>query len=387
MQNDNPNPLRPIRSYQPGRDDVPYTQTPTPEKKRWPPAFWTAWSKRRKIIVSLVVVVLVVGVAFSAIKLLGNNTNPIPNNKTVAKKPVVTTVASPLTGLQVAPELAKRPVTGIMIENSQDARPQSGIQDAGVVFEAIAEGGITRFLTLYQEAQPSYIGPVRSLRPYYIDWAQAFDASVAHVGGSPDALTQIRNGGKDLDQFFNAGAYERVSSKAAPHNVYTSFDRMDALNASKGYTTSKFDAWPRKKEAKLATPTAKSIDLAISGPTFNVHYDYDTATNSYLRSEGGAPHLAQVARDPASTTQMHPKVVLALVMDFSIIDSSGHGGYGTNGSGAMFVFQDGGVQQGTWAKAGASTQFVFTDSQSKALTLDPGQAWVTMVQSPPTYIP
>ena len=84
----------------------------------------------------------------------------------VAKKPI-----SLLTGLELASaELANRPVTGVMIENSPDARPQSGLTDAGIVYEAIAEGGVTRFLAIYQESQPQYIGPIRSARPYYLDF-------------------------------------------------------------------------------------------------------------------------------------------------------------------------------------------------------------------------
>ncbi|HEY5695624.1 MAG TPA: DUF3048 domain-containing protein, partial [Candidatus Saccharimonadales bacterium] len=102
---------------------------------------------------------------------------------------------SPLTGEKVADQAATlMPVTAIMIENSPDARPQSGIKQAGVVFEAIAEGGITRFLTLHQQDKPQMIGPVRSLRMYYVDWLAPFNASVAHVGGSLFALNEVRNG-------------------------------------------------------------------------------------------------------------------------------------------------------------------------------------------------
>lgn len=148
---------------------------------------------------------------------------------------------SPLSGVLVADQAAtKRAVTAVMIENSPDARPQSGLAEADVVFEAVAEGGITRFIALYQNSRPSLIGPVRSLRAYYADWAAGFDPSVAHVGGSGDALTMIRSGnyGVDIDQFFNAGAYWRANDRAAPHNVYTNFEKLDALNASKNHTTS-----------------------------------------------------------------------------------------------------------------------------------------------------
>jgi hypothetical protein len=113
---------------------------------------------------------------------------------------------SNLTGNLVESDaVSKQAVTGIMMENSPDARPQSGLKDSGVVFEAIAEGGITRFLVLYQEQKPQLIGPVRSVRMYYVDWVAGFNASVAHVGGSAAALSEVRNGNyRDIDQFFNA---------------------------------------------------------------------------------------------------------------------------------------------------------------------------------------
>ncbi len=351
-----------------------------------PMDWWRAWGRPRKIITVFVTLLLLTGAAsIAGYSFFWRVSEPelyiVKHHPKPPSPP--TTVASPLTGAQVTPEDAARPVTGVMIENSPDARPQSGIQDAGVVFEAIAEGGITRFLTLYQEARPDYVGPVRSLRPYYIDFAVPFDASIAHVGGSPDALAQIRSrapGMKDLDQFFNSGSYWRVSTRYAPHNVYTSFDKLDALNAQKGFTTSNVQVWPRKVEKKVtAVPTAKSINLNISSYYYNNHYEYDAATNSYLRSEGGAAHLATTSQNDAAPQQLHPKVVIALVVPYSIVDSAGHSGYNTNGSGEAYVFQDGGVTVGSWSKTSRASQFAFKDSAGADIKLNPGQTWVTLL--------
>ncbi|HET7529044.1 MAG TPA: DUF3048 domain-containing protein [Candidatus Saccharimonadales bacterium] len=292
------------------------------------------------------------------------------------------TVASPLTGVQVTPDQAKRPVTGIMIENSPDARPQSGLQDAGVVYEAIAEGGITRFMALFQEARPQYIGPVRSLRPYFLDFAAPYQASIVHVGGSPDALKTVRNGNyRDLDQFFNSAYFSRVSSRAAPHNVYTDFSRLDKLNKSKGYTSSLFTPWPRKSDHKLAQPTAQKIDFQISGPLYYVHYDYDANTNSYLRSEGGAPHLDLTSAADRKGVRLHPKVVIALVMGYHLAADNHHSVYEDSGTGRAYFFQDGGVAIGSWSKTGTSGQLAFKDSQGSAMKLDAGQTWISLVGS------
>lgn len=293
------------------------------------------------------------------------------------------TAPSPLTGVAVDPALAKRPITGIMIENSDPARPQSGLQDAGVVYEAIAEAGITRFLALFQESTPQYIGPVRSLRPYYIDYAAPFQASIVHVGGSPDALAEVRNGSfRNLDEFANGSYFGRISTRWAPHNVYTSFAKLDALNQSKGYTTSLFTSWPRKADKKLAVPTAKTIDIAISSSDFYVHYDYDAVSNSYMRSEGGAPHLDYVSAADKTGVQLHPKVVIALVVPQSrgALDSSGayYTDYQTAGSGQAYIFQDGGVTQATWQKEGTTSQISFADANGQPVKLDAGQTWITL---------
>ena len=165
---------------------------------------WSGLSKRGKII-AVVIAVLLLASSASAAVVFWPYKKPAPALKPVVVKkiepPKPTTEAAKLTGLQVPFDVNKRPVVAVMIENSPDARPQSGLLDAGVVFEAVAEGGITRFLTLFQDTQPTYVGPVRSARPYYIRWMLGFDAAYAHAGGSRVAIQDIqRLGGKARDQ-------------------------------------------------------------------------------------------------------------------------------------------------------------------------------------------
>lgn len=352
---------------------------------------WHHWSKRQKLIASICsILLLTVGSGLIYANFI-QKPAPVIQKVTSTPKaeppPKPKTVASPLSGVQVAPELAARPVTAIMIENSLDARPQSGLAEAGVIYEAIAEGGITRFIALFQEASPAYIGPVRSLRPYYIDFAAPFDAGIAHVGGSPEALAQIRSGGKDLDQFFNAGSYWRVGSRRSPHNLYTNFERLDSLNQSKGYTGSKFVSWPRKEDKAVTVPTAKAIDIAISSVNYNSHYDYDAGTNSYLRSQGGRPHIITSAEADGAGKQLGPKVLIVLVMPYST--SGKYSVYGTNGSGVMYVFQDGIATEGKWSKPDRTSQFTFTDLSGQPLKLNAGQTWITPlpVASKVSYTP
>lgn len=283
---------------------------------------------------------------------------------------------SPLTGAEVADEATtKRQVTGIMLENSMSARPQSGIKDSGVVFEAIAEGGITRLAVLYQEQRPGLIGPVRSLRPYYIDWMAPFDAAIGHVGGSANALKTIRNGSfKDIDQFFNGPYYWRATDRVSPHNVYTSFDKLDELNQKKGFTSSSFTGWPRKAEHAAETPNANKITIPVSSATFNVAYDYDRTTNSYIRFIGGAP-----SKDRESG-QVTPKVVVAIKVPRHLGFEDGYREQmTTTGVGDAYIFQDGVVIQAHWRKDGQKNQMTFHDNNGRVVLLNPGQTWVTVV--------
>ena len=318
--------------------------------------------------------------------------NPIANINSTYTPPVPTTVASPLTGVQVSLDLAKRPVTGVMIENSIDARPQSGLLDAGVVFEAIAEGGITRFLALFQEAQPDYIGPIRSARPYYVRWAAGFDAAYTHSGGSGEALSLIQSLGiKDMDHGNYGNAYfERVSNRYAPHDVYTSMARLDELRASKGYTTSSFTPFARitetsdtetKKDpvdtATETTPTdpaATSISFAISGLLYNTKYSYNLESKSYDRVMANQPH-----NDERSGKQISPKVVVALFMNYGIHPDGVHSVYGNVGTGKALIFQNGIVLEGVWEKTSDTSSLTLKDKAGKDIPLAVGQAWFTAI--------
>lgn len=338
--------------------------------------------KRLFIIIGIALLILLLcGGAYWWLTKKPVQTAPTQAAVTVTKTVEKTKVYSPLTGVELEnADSANRPITGVMIENSPDARPQSGLDQAGIVFEAIAEGGITRFLALFQESRPDYVGPVRSARPYYVEWAKMFDASYGHVGGSPDALARIKAlGVKDLDQFANGSAYQRISSRAAPHNVYTDFTKLDALNTAKGYTKSTFTSWERKDDVKQ-TPTASIIDLNVSGPTYSPRFTYDSSSNSYLRLQEGEPHNV-LAKDLKTKKQINPKTVVVIVTTYGLDNDGYHSSYRTTGTGNMFVFQDGIVSVGKWSRADAKSMYLFTDKNGFSMKLNRGQTWVTLVAS------
>ena len=340
-----------------------------------------AWVHAHKLVVFSIAGLLLVAVATtSAFLLFYQKPVEVTPAVVVKKEPAPAPVIyySPLTGAIVPTEAAStQAVTAIMLENSPDARPQSGLKDSGVVFEAIAEGGITRFAALYQQEKPQLIGPVRSVRMYYVDWIAAFNASVAHIGGSAAALTEVRNGNyRDIDQFFNAAAYWRATDRYAPHNVYTSFERLDALNVAKGYTTSSFKGFTRKDSKAETPPSATAIQVTISSALFNSSYAYNAAANTYDRSQGGAPHLDREAG------QISPRVVIVMKVPMQLVLEDGYRQQiNTIGTGSATIFQDGQVQEVTWTKASKAEQITFTDAAGADVPLARGQTWLTAVPS------
>lgn len=298
----------------------------------------------------------------------------VGSKQTDLKKAEPTTKASPLTGEEVDIPLADRAVTGVMVENSPDARPQSGVISAGVVFEAVAEGGITRYLTLFQEARPANLGPVRSLRPYYLDWVMGYDAAIGHVGGSADALALVgQRNAKDLDQFkYGTEAYWRTGDRVAPHNVYTNFDKLDALSARLGYTSSKFEPYKRKKDSPVIPATNTSLTFDFSGALYTTNWAYEPTANAYLRSVAGTPD-----KDADSGVQLSAKNVIYIPMPTTY-----DGKYAvmqTIGSGDAVLFRDGVAVPIKWSKAAYNTMLELKNADGTPAELNVGKTWFQIV--------
>ena len=337
---------------------------------------WFHTHKKLAIILSALFVGLIGGGTAAILKYANKDKAPEQAATEVKNDAPAAVYYSPLTGAKVDTEAAtKQTVTAVIIENSPDARPQSGLKESGVVFEAIAEGGITRFLVLYQQEKPALVGPVRSVRMYYVDWLAAFNASVIHVGGSASALAEIRNGNyRDLDQFFNADSYWRATDRYAPHNVYTNFEKIDALNKSKGYTSSDFIGFTRTDSEASPSPNATTINVSISGALYNSSYTYDSASNTYARSQAGAAHIDR------ESGQITPSVVVVMeAQTQQVFEDTYRQQITTIGSGKATIFQDGTAQEVTWKKASKTGQITYTNAAGQDAPLARGQTWITVV--------
>lgn len=360
-----------------------------------------AWMRRHKlpIIISSAVPLLAAAITVFFTLILPSIQSSDPEDDLASDQlppPPTQKHYSKLSGLEIESEdLNNSPVTCIMIENSPSSRPHSGLTESPIVYEAISEGGITRFLTIWQNPTTALIGPVRSLRLYYLEWATPYNCSIAHVGGSAEALSIVRdknNGYRDIDQFFHESSYWRATDRYAPHNVYTSSTLIKTLNEKRGYATSDPATFPRTESSTPSpAPTATTINLRISSVSYNPTYTYDATTNSYLRSyQNGQPHMSTttcadkekpVVKD-CEQTQLSPSVVVAMIVRES--DSAAEPGresITTTGTGKAYVFQNGDLTEATWSRSNIRDQITFRTTDGDPIIFNPGQIWISAIPS------
>ena len=330
-------------------------------------------------------------------------------------------VYSDLTGEILADAGQKNaPAFCIQTPNGTDgARPQAGLNTAGVIFEAIAESGITRFAAIYQNPSAAVIGPIRSLRLYYLQWDTPFDCTIVHAGGADDALAAVRSGGyRDLTENYTY-MYRGGHTERRWNNLFTTASLLKQFNADRGYEASDIKGFTRMTPAaaskaridalvgaklNITTPAAGNTNELVAKVSeigfnfggwanFNVRYHYDLESNKYLRSyESGASHEVYSCpdedlgeRDPESVcelVQMAPSVVIGMVVAEQKAWDGYHEDITTTGSGDAYIFQNGDVVQGTWRKDTVGEQIKFQDEEGNEVKLVPGQ---TIISAIPGY--
>jgi hypothetical protein len=278
--------------------------------------------------------------------------------------------------LVVPPPLAS---LAIMIENQADARPQTGLPAADVVYEALAEGGITRFIAVYLSGDSPVVGPVRSLRHYFAFMAADYGADVVHIGASPEGFTwrDAMNMGH-LDESAGDPGVWRIRSRPPPHNAYTDtaadrgflLDRGRQRNRRWGPLRFSPNA-PRGEEA------AEHITLGFRPWPYRVAYSWDAASERYLRFMEGVPH-----RDAATGEPIAPATVVVQYTLVEAVPNDEKLRLDVNlvgGSGQLVVFSNGTRREGTWSKVAPRTSSNWFDEQGDPLVIPPGPVWVEVV--------
>lgn len=301
-------------------------------------------------------------------------------------------VPNPITGEMVSPfEAAKwmglRPL-GVMVNNHIDARPQSGLIHADVVYEIVAEGGITRFLAFFLSNTPEKIGPVRSTREYYLVLVKELgDAMLMHIGWSPQALEAIetwpvRSLGRGGAPFWR----DETLNVATEHTAYVDGNIMRQTGEELGWTGNReFDSWKFKdsldKYAAEPTASSVSIDFWYKGD-YSSGFNYDATTNSYKRWLGyDASDQPILHIDRETKEQITVKnVIVQFAVETSIVgDEKNRLTYDLVGSGTGLVFLDGKVIKVTWTKEERDSRTKFYDLNGNEIEFNRGKFWIAIV--------
>ncbi len=278
-----------------------------------------------------------------------------------------------LDGVLVDPEIASLAPRAVMIENHPDARPVSGLSKASIVIEAPVEGGITRYMAFFPASSTiEQAGPVRSARPYYVDWADGWNAAYFHVGGSPEALEKISalQDFLDVNEFAHGSTFWRDTNRSAPHNVYTKQSLMDAIVTKKGAASSTMPlAWHFQDMASSTDRGDTDLIRIPYGGSFNVRWNFDKERGVYVRSLAGA---VQKERDGSTIESDN---VIVIKTEQQVLDSYGRLKVRTTGSGEAIGYRDGKRFILRWRRSiGEPMRFESTDGSE--FIFNRGQTWI-----------
>ena len=293
--------------------------------------------------------------------------------KKAKAEPTTTTTApppppvAPLTGLPDVGGGLGRPALSVKIENSPDSRPQVGIEQADVVYEEVVEGGITRFVVIFNSQVPANLGPIRSVRDMDPNIVWPLGGIFAYSGGAPGPVAHISDAPVNLvDESATGTAMYRDRGRAAPHNLF-------------GYGQALFDRGGQPVPPPPLFPyLAAGEGWAAPEPVlqfragFQAGYDptwtWDAATGTWKRSYGATPFMA------ASGVQVAPQNVVV-----QFIEYPGYSDGKTIGGGDVMVFSGGNLIRGKWLRSGAEQPAAFFDAAGNVIKLTPGQTWVELL--------
>ena len=301
----------------------------------------------------------------------------------------ITGSINPLNGFEISDTVKSGRPIAVMIENSPDSRPQSGLINADIVFEIVDEYGVTRYVGVFSSIDAEIMGPVRSARIYYAEIARSFDPIYVFWGTYPDAYPVIKDMDMDvLDAnsdayvpYTNAGWRDRTRSDVTEHTAFIDIQGIKEDAESFGYSLEGGQSPMRFKLDAVESERGTINDIVVnfSYNEYEASFIYDADTNSYLKTTAGAPHI-----DFESGKQLSLNNVIVMITNIDgPIDQYGHmvvRTTGTHEADTAYYFMDGNMIEGTWGRTSIFDPFEFKDLEGNPILFNRGSTWVCLVQ-------
>lgn len=282
----------------------------------------------------------------------------------------------PLTGTP-APggAIPKRPALAIKIENLPEARPQAGLENADVIYEEPVEGGITRFISIFQCHEAPRVGPVRSGRTTDPDVLRQYGKPLLGYAGGANAVAKAidRSPVTDLSETKVPGAYERDPNRLAPHNLYTSTKKLYSAGRSKARAPRPVFTYG---DVAGKSRKVRTVHLPFSAYS-DVYWRWSRADGAWLRSHGTVPHMLEGGVRVSATNVLVQQVK---VVPGQIVDAAGNHSpeVSLTGKGKAYLFRNGRMITGKWSRPTLQDQTTFTTRGGDTFVLAPGSTWVEL---------
>jgi hypothetical protein len=277
----------------------------------------------------------------------------------------------------------QRPALSIKVDNSPPAKPQSGLNKADIVTEALVEGGLTRLLATYQSQDAALVGPIRSARPVDAALLRQLGGGIfAYSGAAAGEIAPVKAESKATLLSFDQGgsAFKQLPGHPVPFQVYASTNDLYAAGEKASASTS--PPQPIFTYSSTVPRGSSGVNARIPmSPSTVASWTWDTPTQSYLRSQNGR---ADVLADGSRVSATNVVVMSTAIGKTGIFDAAG-----TEdplvivvGSGPVSVLRNGQVITGTWSRPTINDIMKLTDSSGATIPLQPGRSWIELQPQP-----
>lgn len=342
-----------------------------------------AWIKRFwKLLTAgaVIIFVIIFGLMWFAVSGIGRkNTQTLTTQSlsatTTQENSEVTLQPRDLDGVLVDPSATHLSNFAVMIDNHPEAKPQAGLAEASLVYEIPVEGGLTRFMAIFDASSTAVqIGPVRSARLYFEELARGLGSVYAHVGGSPEALEKAKNwkNFKDLNEFYNGSSFWRSKIKAAPHNVFTKIDLLKDVEEKKSWETGQFVSWKYTTDIVPTSTQMIPIPVITYPAELPITWIYDASIGLYQRKDG------KTIKKDLEGNIIHAANVIVLETTGQVVDDYGRLTIRTTGKGSVTLYRQGKKMHGVWKRVDGE-HLRFETIEGTDLLLQPGPTWIQVV--------